>query len=232
MKVSLTFKRKGGRISFGVWVIPRSRRSVPQPRQAPAARPPRRYGIGQLGGFPPARNPLGDARDLVPALPRSNRAVPKNEHVLRYVKPSSMQLGRWDAGAEWESATSLTFEQEELRADRYANSTRVHEGEPCHPVEIIRNIQMLYAHTAQVLDKAGQVVDTQDPACLRLFSDHRSRAIEMVLEVKTWPAVPGITVPKKPVPETRVLDGAQLYGYGPVSRPGPGAGYIRLGDGG
>jgi hypothetical protein len=47
------------------------------------------------------------------------------ERHLRYVRPSSMTLGAWDAGADWTSPTATSFEQQVLQAEDYAASVTV-----------------------------------------------------------------------------------------------------------
>jgi hypothetical protein len=128
------------------------------------------------------------------------------ERHLRYVRPSSMALGVWDAGADWTSPTSLSFDQEVLQAEDYAASITISPEVEWPPHLLVAEIERLYGNVAAALDKAGRVVDAGERAGVRLVPDRRGFSatlghVAMGVRVKTWPAVPGVTAPAAPHPE-------------------------------
>lgn len=143
------------------------------------------------------------------ALPRSVMPTRPGERHLRYVRPSSMALGAWDAGAEWTSPTATSFEQQVLQAEDYAASVTVSPEVEWPPHLLVAEIERIYGNVAATLSKDERVVDVGEMAGVRLAPaqrgyDYGARLghVTMGVRVKTWPAIPGVTTPPAPRPET------------------------------
>jgi len=122
---------------------------------------------------------------------------------MQYVRPSSMTLGQWDAGADWASPTALEFEQETLHAETFGLQHVISSEAEIPPAALVRQIERMYHEVRAGLDESGRVVDATETVGIRLCPDPTpfAPAVAMRIQAKTWPAMPGVTTAARPVPE-------------------------------
>lgn len=141
---------------------------------------------------PPAPLPL------FPAPPRSTMVVPRDRDYWLYVKPPGPSSFEW-AGAGWATPTALDFEPTSMHARRVGAAATIPEGEPIAPMELVRAVVGVWAEFRRVLDVHGVVVDHDARVGVSVErGDLRSLVTRFVVRAKCWPAVEGVTVPRRP----------------------------------
>lgn len=122
-----------------------------------------------------------------------------NRHVALYIRPSRMRANVWDPGAEWLTATSLDFQEEQIKAGRVAGGTPpVRQGVPLPPDMIVGMLYALWADIRHHLDMTKVVCDVHAEQGVSFRHDYTHDTVSLWVDIKVWPAVPGVTIPEKP----------------------------------
>lgn len=126
-------------------------------------------------------------------LPKTIEPFP-NQHVVKYVRPSRMTKLGWDPGSDWESPTSLSFEKDLMKSERYRSSRLFGPDAPIPPSVLLEILQEQWTDLVEAIDTDNHVVDSSYNVGFRLFP--MDDLVMSVLEAKTWPDIPGVTTPK------------------------------------
>jgi hypothetical protein len=143
---------------------------------------------------PPARAML--PRKPFADPPRAIRAF--HGHQLAYVKPPGRSSFGW-RGAEWASPTSLDFETDVASA-QIVGAALTLSPEPIHPTHLVQALERLWAQLRTEVAARRAVVDCSarlgvviEPAGSR----YGSMPFAIRVRVKCWPAIEGVTVPRR-----------------------------------
>jgi hypothetical protein len=112
-----------------------------------------------------------------------------------YVRPSRMLAGRWDAGADWTSPTSLGFEHETLTAVTLVGHFPLAGEVVIHPTALVRKMYDAWVKLTAELQAAQRALDADTQEGFTFGTDFARNQIQMEVRVKTWPAIPGVTTP-------------------------------------
>ena len=132
-----------------------------------------------------------------PDLPTANRAFPTRDRHAVYVKPPTSSLD-W-AGADWDTPVSLTFHQEVMNAEILGANAVFSNERPAHPRQVIRAMQEAWNDAERHIASARRVVDAQETVGFTFRTEERIGAVVMTMRLKCWPAIEGVTVPKRDV---------------------------------
>jgi hypothetical protein len=106
-----------------------------------------------------------------------------------------MLAARWDPGADWESPTSLGFEQETLTAVTLGGCIPLFPEVVIHPTDLVRKMDDAWTILTRELQAAQRVLDAEAQEGFTFGNDFARDEIRMEVRVKTWEAIPGVTTP-------------------------------------
>jgi hypothetical protein len=129
-----------------------------------------------------------------PHLPTSILAVERGQSAARYIRTPASSLD-WP-GADWDHPISLDFKTEVMTASTLGVDM-VLDSEPIPPAALVRELQDMWHRAGGHLKNATRVVDADDPQGVVFHPDLTPGRTVIRLRLKTWPAIPGATIPKK-----------------------------------
>lgn len=135
--------------------------------------------------------------------PRARTSYRRNGKTPRhvpYVPQPTSSLDWW--AADWEHPTALEFETKVMTLETYAAEVPIpQEGYVMHPTEWVDLLEMFWRHVRRGIESAGKVVDRDVRLGIGVASDgiYHRHADVLTFTAKCWPAIPGVTVPKKDV---------------------------------
>jgi hypothetical protein len=129
--------------------------------------------------------------------PRSITRFATRSREITYVKPPTSSLD-W-AGADWTSPTSLDFEQQTMTAKTYGAQTAYGHERPVHPLDLVRDLAAMWQGMRRTITQERHVVDADEHLGVTIDGDLMRDWGTIQVRVKCWPAIEGVTTPKRDV---------------------------------
>jgi len=114
-----------------------------------------------------------------------------------YSPIGTTSLDWYRGSADWEYPTALDFQTVVMTARTLRAMLELPAGVPIPAETLVSTITDLVRYVADQLEDADRVMDRRDVVGIGLDRPTRAPRVQLTSAVKTWPAIEGVTVPRR-----------------------------------